>query len=103
MLSAHSFDIRPSANAYDPSSVWIVILTQHRERRGQAEWRRTQVEVPDLTEFDVGILLRIGIGGRQQIANARSPELIERASDRFVGEMNHEIACKPCVDVRQRI
>src|SRR4051812_32611552 len=45
-----SFDIGPSPHAYDPSGVRVVILMQDCVRRGQAEWRRTQVQVPDLTK-----------------------------------------------------
>src|SRR5947199_8199891 len=48
-----SFDIGPSPYADDPSSVRIVILTQVRRRRGEAEWRCAQVQMLDLNEFDV--------------------------------------------------
>src|SRR5260370_32093276 len=95
---AWSFDIGPPPDSNDSSGIWIVILGQDFERRRKAKWRRAQVQVAYLTKFDVGILRRIGIGGRQQIADGGSPKMINGYPDCLVRKMDHQIAREPRID-----
>src|SRR6266404_5472139 len=93
-----SFDIAPPPYSNDSSGVWIIIFAQDFERRRKTKWRRAQVQVAYLAKLDVGILSRVGVGGRQQIANCGSTKLIDGDPDRVVRKMDHEIPRKPRVD-----
>src|ERR1700744_5591748 len=98
-----SLNIGSSPHANDAPGFRGVVLLPDREGRRQTERSRAQVQVADLAEFDVVIVPCIRISGCEQELHAGLPELIKGSPDRLVREMNHEITCEPCLDVRKRI